>query len=73
MSFASGLHHDKPAIIMETTLRSDGGDSPKEEEDFTAWIADAHAVIDPWFFTLCRGELLERFEKENEHTDPKQN
>lgn len=73
LSFASGVHQSRPAIILDTSIRSDGDDAPKKQADFAAWFSDAHAVVERWFFTLCRGKLLERFEKAKEEKDAKQN
>ena len=62
LSFVSGAKNGKPAIILETNIRSQNDDVPKKEDNFDAWLSDAHEVVDKWFFTLCRGKLLESFE-----------
>lgn len=63
LGFANSARHGKPSIIMEIVIRSEDDNVPSSRKDFPAWVNDAHAVVDKWFFTLCRGQLLERFEE----------
>ncbi len=63
LGFATGLRDNKPSIIMEITIRSDADNVPTQEAAFESWLRNAHDVVDKWFFTLCRGELLESFER----------
>jgi len=62
--FGSGKHTDKPALIMETVVRSDTSDLPRMPEDFEEWIEAAHSLTDDWFFKLIEGELERRFTSE---------
>jgi len=55
--FGSGRHRDKPALIMETAVRSETPDIPKMPEEFEQWVEDAHKLTDGWFFKFIEGEL----------------
>lgn len=70
LGFATGLREHKPSIIMEITIRSGGDDVPKRKPDFEDWLTAAHTVVDKWFFTLCRGELLASFESSDGNANP---
>ena len=61
VKFGSGRHNEKPALIMETSVRSDSPDLPKMPEGFENWVEDAHKLTDDWFFTFIEGELERRF------------
>jgi uncharacterized protein (TIGR04255 family) len=65
--FANGARENRPSIIMEILIRSDASDVPQSPAAFATWIDDAHAIVDKWFFTLCRGDLLRRFEEKPAH------
>ncbi len=65
INFANGYQEDKPAIIFETTISSKENDTPNKEKDFDGWISSAHEIAEKWFFTLCKGELLESFREKN--------
>lgn len=68
LGFATGARDGRPSIVLETVVRSDGDDVPKEADDFETWLSQAHGIVDKWFFTLCRGKLLESFERKNANT-----
>jgi len=59
--FGSGRRNDKPALMMETAVRSDSPDLPKMPEEFERWVEDAHGLTDDWFFKFIEGELERRF------------
>jgi uncharacterized protein (TIGR04255 family) len=59
--FASGKHKDKPALIMETAVRSEDTDLPSMPQGFKNWSKNAHRLTDDWFFKFIEGELEEKF------------
>lgn len=59
--FGSGKKRDKPALIMETAVRSDKDDLPAMPEGFDEWIEAAHRLTNNWFFKFIEGELERRF------------
>lgn len=61
VKFASGRHKDRPALIMETAVRSEGSDLPNMPQGFEKWAKDAHMLTDDWFFKFIQGELEKRF------------
>jgi uncharacterized protein (TIGR04255 family) len=61
LAFAAGQKDNVPSLIWELNVRSKGAHAPKERDQFEPWIIDAHQVIENWFFTLCRGKLLDHF------------
>jgi uncharacterized protein (TIGR04255 family) len=65
LAFATGLKEGQPSIILQITIRSEGLGVPKQPAGYEAWLQDAHNVVGKWFFTLCRGSLLESFETTN--------
>jgi uncharacterized protein (TIGR04255 family) len=69
LSFALGKKGIEPSIIWQLIVRSDGNDVPKSIDQFEPWLRAAHdTIIEPWFFALCRGDLLKEFEgNANEH------
>jgi uncharacterized protein (TIGR04255 family) len=62
----NGEQEGKPAIVWEINIMTKEGNTPKIPEDINAWIVKAHAIAENWFFTLCRGDLLGRFEGSDE-------
>lgn len=64
VKFASGTHHDKPALIWEIAVRSQEIDLPTMPGGFGKWIESAHRFTDDWFFNLIEGELERRFSGE---------
>ena len=64
IGFRSGKHNDKPALIMETAMRSDGSELPGMPQGFEEWIEEAHGLTDDWFFKLIEGELEREFSGE---------
>jgi uncharacterized protein (TIGR04255 family) len=64
--FVNGEQEGKPAIVWEINIMTKEGNTPKIPEDINAWIVKAHAIAENWFFTLCRGDLLGRFEGSDE-------
>jgi len=61
LSLATGLSGGKRVIVWQLTSESTpefSGSNPSQIEE---WVVSAHNVIEHWFFTLARGELLERF------------
>lgn len=61
LSFSTGRAGDKPALIWQIDAQARDGDVPADQASFETWLESAHAVIEKWFFTLSRGELLESF------------
>lgn len=66
LTFATGRHKEKPSIILQLTIGAKDKDTPSNRDSFSAWVDQAHTVIDRWFFTLCRGALLNTFEGSND-------
>jgi uncharacterized protein (TIGR04255 family) len=63
LSFALGVRKGEQSLIWQLFVRSDKDNAPQEPDQFEPWLRAAHDdIIEPWFFTLCRGELLERFQ-----------
>lgn len=58
---ASGEKDSTPAIVLELLVRSLGLQTPESLQQLGGWLDRAHKVIEEWFFTLCRGDLVERF------------
>jgi uncharacterized protein (TIGR04255 family) len=46
---------------LEVISQSDDAPALGKEEEFTLWLASAHAVIHDWFFSLIKGPLLDRY------------
>lgn len=59
--FANGKHNDRPALIMETAVRSEGSDLPDMPQGFEQWVDAAHKLVDDWFFKFIEGELESKF------------
>lgn len=66
--FANGTHNDRPALIMETAVRTEGSDLPNMPQGFERWVEDAHELTDDWFFKFIEGELERRFAGEYKYT-----
>jgi uncharacterized protein (TIGR04255 family) len=60
---ASGIKEGRPAVIWELNVRSRKGEAPAGLSELDSWIVAAHEKLEAWFFTLCKGALLERFER----------
>jgi uncharacterized protein (TIGR04255 family) len=63
LSFATGLKDQEPVVVWELILQTEGEHAPQNISAFEVWIDAAHAALERWFFTLCRGKLLELFEE----------
>jgi uncharacterized protein (TIGR04255 family) len=61
LRFATGLRHDKPVLIWETTVQSANDAVPQMPEGFESWLGAAHKITGDWFFKLIDGELKRRF------------
>jgi hypothetical protein len=64
LSFATGESGDKTGILWQLIIRSHPGNVPDTHEKIMSWSDEAHDVIDRWFFTLARGNLMETFDRE---------
>lgn len=62
LRFVRGKKKNKDALIWETQVQSVGEHAPKTKEQIRAWVVDAHALTDDWFFKMIEGELMRRFE-----------
>jgi uncharacterized protein (TIGR04255 family) len=69
LRFSNGMKNQKPALVWQIVVRSSREQVPQEPGDFGAWIDRAHDVVDKWFFTLVRGELLKTFEATDAHSN----
>ncbi len=58
-----GQLEDKPAAVFHINVRSHGEDAPKNIEQLEVWANDAHLIIDSWFLSFCKGDLLESFKE----------
>jgi uncharacterized protein (TIGR04255 family) len=67
IALATGYKENKPHLIMQTTIRSEGPQVPVDLNGFTTWLRDSHDALDRWFFTLVRGRLLDRFKTKKPH------
>ena len=63
LALATGFRETVPSIIWENVVVSEDQATPQKPGEFEEWFDAAHAVIEKWFFTLCRGELLSNFEE----------
>lgn len=59
-SFSTGLSSGKKAIVWQLTAQT-AGEPPNDPSSIDTWVSSLHALIEQWFFTLARGELIERF------------
>lgn len=64
LRIATGQRNDKYSLIWETIFLSVGDDLPDMDSGFDRWLADAHRLVDDWFFKMIDGELLRRFSGE---------
>jgi len=62
LRFIRGKRKNVDALIWETHVQSVGDDVPKNKDQISAWVVDAHTLTDDWFFKMIEGELLRRFE-----------
>ena len=62
LRFVQGKRNNNDALLWETQVQSIAKDAPKNKEQITAWIDDAHTLTHNWFFKMIEGELLRRFE-----------
>jgi uncharacterized protein (TIGR04255 family) len=61
LSFSTGRTADSPALIWQLDAQARGADVPLAEAAVDEWLEAAHSVIERWFLTLSRGDLLESF------------
>ena len=57
----TGKKNDKPAIVWDLSVISQGADAPQSEEQMEQWLLRAHDLIEAWFFTFIEGELEAQF------------
>ena len=62
--FATGERSSKPALLWETIIESAGKDLPSLPGSFGAWLTEAHALSEDWFFKLIDGDLEKTFSGE---------
>jgi len=62
LRFVRGKRKNEDALIWETQVQSVGDYVPETKEQIKAWVIDAHALTDDWFFKMIDGELMRRFE-----------
>ena len=62
LRFVRGKRRNADALIWETMVQSIGDDAPNNKKEIIAWVEEAHALTDDWFFKMIEGELLRRFE-----------
>lgn len=60
--FSRGKRKEEDALIWETMIQSIGEDVPKDRDNITTWVKEAHNLTDDWFFKLIEGELQRTFE-----------
>ena len=65
LSFSTGVSSGKRAIIWQLTGQSLPGSIPATQQEIEGWLNEIHAVLERWFFTLARDELMHRFEGES--------
>ncbi len=59
--FATGQRDSRPAFLWETVVESKGEELPAIPRDFEAWLREAHALSEDWFFKLIEGDLEKNF------------
>jgi len=59
--FSTGQRNALPALLWETIVESSGKDLPALPGSFGAWLIDAHALTDDWFFKFIEGDLERDF------------
>lgn len=64
LRITTSRHKKSPALIMETTVRSQPPELPSLPQGFAGWLQAAHTLTDDWFFKLIEGELDRRFSGE---------
>jgi uncharacterized protein (TIGR04255 family) len=62
MACACGENDGKRGIIWHISIRTEANHVPQSPEDVILWTTAAHSVVEDWFFTLSRGDLLKSFE-----------
>lgn len=67
IALSTGLKDDIPSVILDMSVVSQGSDVPNNIHALTEWFERAHEFTDHWFFTLCRGGLIEVFGGNNNH------
>lgn len=61
VKFATGAREERPSLVWETLVHSEGENAPGMADGFGDWLQAAHALTHDWFFKLIDGELLRRF------------
>lgn len=61
LSFNQGKKNDEDALIWETQVLSRGSDAPRDMNELTLWLDQAHDTIRDWFFRQIDGELMEKY------------
>lgn len=65
LRFATSTHQDKPTLVWEIAVVSQGSNLPSLPDGFGEWVESAHALTDDWFFKLIEGELERGFAGED--------
>ena len=60
---STGRKQDAPAVILHTSVWSEGADAKDGWGRLDEWLDGAHRFIRHWFFALVAGDLLEEFLK----------
>lgn len=63
VQFSSGVKLGKPALIWELIVSSSPPQVAQMPKGASAWLQEAHNVIEHWFIKLTEGDLLERFKR----------
>ena len=63
LQLSSGTKNNLPSIILDIAVRTRGNSTPADVIGLKSWLELAHEITESWFFTLCRGELRESFER----------
>lgn len=63
VQFSSGVKSEKPALVWELIVNSSPPQVSQMPKGASAWLREAHDVIDHWFFKLTEGELLDSFKR----------
>lgn len=59
--FSTGKRNELPALLWETIVESTGKELPVLPGSCGAWLKDAHALTDDWFFKFIEGDLEKDF------------
>jgi uncharacterized protein (TIGR04255 family) len=63
VQFSSGNRSEKSALIWELIVNSSPPQIAQMPKGVSAWLQEAHNVIEHWFIKLTEGDLLERFKQ----------